>query len=297
MSDFKKGDRVRFAPTGRLGTFDNYDTDPGYAWYSPDDIGQQYVRAASLELVEEDEPSFKVGDRVEYVDSSSDYYGEGTVDGRSVGFPGGVPVTWDDGSQSTEESDYVRLLKEPHKVRWYVPEHGGHKLVDGPETATNAGQVTVTLSTDPPLAEYVPGSRSAPFASNRTFPMQISGADKHLTDEQVELINNLLESPPEYSLQEAKGFEFYQKASEVYSEGQELLLKKHADYGPKNISRSPGGPLNGLRVRMWDKTARINNLLDNGAEPANESLRDSFIDLMNYSAIALMVIDGTWPDE
>ena len=76
-----------------------------------------------------------------------------------------------------------------------------------------------------------------------------------------------------------------------------LLIKKHKDYGPTNISRSPGGPLNGLRVRMWDKTARINHLIDNGATPENESLRDSFIDLLNYAAIAMMVIDGTWPKE
>ena len=40
-----------------------------------------------------------------------------------------------------------------------------------------------------------------------------------------------------------------------------LLMSKHNDYGPKNISDSPGGPLNGLRVRMWDKFARINNLV------------------------------------
>ena len=76
-----------------------------------------------------------------------------------------------------------------------------------------------------------------------------------------------------------------------------LLIKKHHDYGPKNISQSPGGPLNGLRVRMWDKIARINNLLDSNVNPSNESLRDSFIDLLNYSAIAMMVLDGTWPDE
>jgi hypothetical protein len=76
-----------------------------------------------------------------------------------------------------------------------------------------------------------------------------------------------------------------------------LLIKKHKDYGPTNISRSPGGPLNGLRVRMWDKTARINHLIDSGATPENESLRDSFIDLLNYSAIALMVIDGKWPND
>ena len=76
-----------------------------------------------------------------------------------------------------------------------------------------------------------------------------------------------------------------------------LLIKKHHDYGPKNISLSPGGPLNGLRVRMWDKVARINNLIDSNVKPSNESLRDSFIDLLNYSAIAMMVLDETWPNE
>lgn len=76
-----------------------------------------------------------------------------------------------------------------------------------------------------------------------------------------------------------------------------LLLRKHKDYGPTNISRSPGGPLNGLRVRMHDKTARINNLIDKGATPENESLKDSFIDLLNYATIAIMVLEGKWPNE
>ena len=75
-----------------------------------------------------------------------------------------------------------------------------------------------------------------------------------------------------------------------------LLIRKHKDYGPKNISHSPGGALNGLRVRMWDKTARINNLLDNGVQPSNESLRDSFLDLLNYCAIAMLVLDDQWPE-
>ena len=75
-----------------------------------------------------------------------------------------------------------------------------------------------------------------------------------------------------------------------------LLLRKHRDYGPKNIAHSPGGPLNGLRVRIWDKIARINNLLDSNVEPSNESLRDSFLDLLNYSAIAMMVLDNVWPE-
>jgi len=75
-----------------------------------------------------------------------------------------------------------------------------------------------------------------------------------------------------------------------------LLVRKHHDYGPKNIAHSPGGPLNGLRVRIWDKVARINNLLDSGVQPSNESLRDSFLDLLNYSAIAMLVLDGVWPE-
>jgi hypothetical protein len=84
---------------------------------------------------------------------------------------------------------------------------------------------------------------------------------------------------------------------EVFDSAGNLLLSKHKDYGPTNISKSPGGPLNGLRVRMWDKTARLNHLIDSGATPENESLRDSFIDLLNYSAIALMVLDGKWPND
>jgi hypothetical protein len=82
---------------------------------------------------------------------------------------------------------------------------------------------------------------------------------------------------------------------EIFDSAGNLLLSKHKDYGPTNISKSPGGPLNGLRVRMWDKTARLNHLIDSGATPENESLRDSFLDLLNYAAIALMVLDGKWP--
>ena len=83
----------------------------------------------------------------------------------------------------------------------------------------------------------------------------------------------------------------------VYNEAREILLSKHADYGPLNIANAPGGALNGLRVRMHDKTARINHLIDNAKykNPEHESLRDSFLDLANYAMIALLVIDGNWP--
>ena len=81
----------------------------------------------------------------------------------------------------------------------------------------------------------------------------------------------------------------------VLSKLKSILLKKHEDYGPLNVAHSPGGPLNGLRVRMYDKLARINNLYQKGGDTPNyESLEDSFIDLANYAIIAILVQNGQW---
>jgi hypothetical protein len=91
--------------------------------------------------------------------------------------------------------------------------------------------------------------------------------------------------------------EFEEAVQQVFQNAKAVLLQKQMDYGPKNIAQSPGGPLNGIRVRIWDKFARINHLMDNGATPENESLRDSFMDMANYALIAMMVLDGDWPNE
>lgn len=80
----------------------------------------------------------------------------------------------------------------------------------------------------------------------------------------------------------------------VTEELNELLLSKHRDYGPKNIADAPGGALNGLRVRMHDKLARINNLVDNSVKPEHESLEDSFKDMANYAIIGLLVLRDEW---
>jgi len=88
---------------------------------------------------------------------------------------------------------------------------------------------------------------------------------------------------------------FAREVSDLLIQLEHVLISKQRDYGPYNISRAPGGPLNGLRVRIFDKVSRINNLIDTGATPENESLRDSFLDLANYGVIALMVLDGIWP--
>ena len=73
-----------------------------------------------------------------------------------------------------------------------------------------------------------------------------------------------------------------------------ILYRKHQDYGPLNIAGAPGGAMNGLRVRMYDKLARLNNLVDTGDTPNYESIEDTLIDLANYAIIGLLVQRGQW---
>lgn len=88
--------------------------------------------------------------------------------------------------------------------------------------------------------------------------------------------------------------QFEMDVMDVYCELETLLLSKHKDYGPLNIASAPGGAINGLRVRMHDKLARINNLYDNSRNPEHESLEDSFKDMANYAIIGLLVLRGKW---
>lgn len=82
---------------------------------------------------------------------------------------------------------------------------------------------------------------------------------------------------------------------DIYEELWDILIKKQKDYGPNNIRNSPGGPLNGLQVRLYDKMSRLINLIESGVEPENESLRDTFVDIANYGVIGVMILDNTFP--
>ena len=90
---------------------------------------------------------------------------------------------------------------------------------------------------------------------------------------------------------------FTQVVLALFDDAADLLLSKHHDYGPHNVGRSPGGALNGLRVRLWDKLARLNNLVDTGADPKHEALEDTLIDMANYALIGVLVCRGQWPTE
>ena len=79
----------------------------------------------------------------------------------------------------------------------------------------------------------------------------------------------------------------------ILKELAKIMYKKHQDYGPMNIAGAPGGPMNGLRVRMYDKLARLTHLGDSDT-PNYETIEDTLIDLANYAIIGLLVQRGQW---
>ena len=79
----------------------------------------------------------------------------------------------------------------------------------------------------------------------------------------------------------------------ILEELAKIMYKKHQDYGPMNIAGAPGGPMNGLRVRMYDKLARLTHLGNNDT-PNYETIEDTLIDLANYAIIGLLVQRGQW---
>ena len=113
-------------------------------------------------------------------------------------------------------------------------------------------------------------------------------ADKHPGIQ----VTTVSASEPEHE-QSPAGFEEIVHA--LFSEAAELLLRKHRDYGPGNIAGAPGGPLNGLRVRLYDKLARLNNLIDSDREPEFETLIDTLMDIGCYGLIGVLVERGDWP--
>jgi hypothetical protein len=74
-----------------------------------------------------------------------------------------------------------------------------------------------------------------------------------------------------------------------------VLIRKHRDYSPANISGSPFGVLPGLLTRLWDKQARAVSLVSSGDEPNYESLIDTAMDSINYWTIFILAYEGYWP--
>ena len=76
--------------------------------------------------------------------------------------------------------------------------------------------------------------------------------------------------------------------TKIQTEARELFKKKNTDYGDAFATYGPVGVL----VRMGDKITRMQNITNNGISLVeSEKLRDTLIDLHNYAAMAIMLID------
>ena len=71
----------------------------------------------------------------------------------------------------------------------------------------------------------------------------------------------------------------------------ETLCSKQRDYGPNNIARFGHS---GLLLRLHDKVSRLENLLAQGRDAQNESLHDTYLDIVGYSVIGVMLLDGSF---
>ena len=75
----------------------------------------------------------------------------------------------------------------------------------------------------------------------------------------------------------------------VQKEGLELFKKKNKDYGNAFANHGPVVVI----IRMGDKINRLMSISQTGVNMVQtESLRDTLIDLHNYSAMALMLMDS-----
>ena len=79
-----------------------------------------------------------------------------------------------------------------------------------------------------------------------------------------------------------------EQMKKVQEEGLELFKKKNKDYGDAFVNYGVVGVL----VRMGDKICRLNHVTENGIVLVkNEKIRDTLIDLHNYAAMAIMLMD------
>jgi len=74
----------------------------------------------------------------------------------------------------------------------------------------------------------------------------------------------------------------------VQHEALELFTRKNIDYGDAFTDYGPVGVI----VRIGDKIRRLSHITSSGVNMVNNvSVRDTLIDLHNYAAMAVMLID------
>ena len=75
---------------------------------------------------------------------------------------------------------------------------------------------------------------------------------------------------------------------EIQKQGYELFVKKNIDYGDSFAKYG----IIGVLMRIEDKIQRAMTITNNGVNLVNdEGIKDTLLDLHNYAAMALMLLD------
>lgn len=79
-----------------------------------------------------------------------------------------------------------------------------------------------------------------------------------------------------------------EQMARIQEEARELFARKNHDYGDAFASHGPVGVL----VRISDKLQRLQSISSKGVTLVDdEGMRDTLLDLHNYAAMALMLLD------
>jgi len=79
---------------------------------------------------------------------------------------------------------------------------------------------------------------------------------------------------------------------EIQDECRDIFAKKNKDYGDSFETHG----IIGVLIRISDKISRATNITKNSVTlVSDETLRDTLLDLHNYAALGIMVIDASNP--
>ena len=95
--------------------------------------------------------------------------------------------------------------------------------------------------------------------------------------------------------------QLFQFAQDFFHEAYEILQSKNDDYSQESnpvsnfefIGKMVGiSPAQAAFSRMMDKVARLQECLEKGTTVKDETLRDTLMDLVNYSVLLAGILEG-----
>lgn len=84
-----------------------------------------------------------------------------------------------------------------------------------------------------------------------------------------------------------------EELNKICKEVEALLKKKNEMYGDENIIKIGR---EGIIVRLTEKIERLKHLLKNNLNPPEETMEDTWNDIIGYGIIGLMLQRGKWKE-